>query len=532
MNAAVQPLGAAASPAADALRRFAAVVLADWRERSRSIRFLAVLAAMATLSWWLFPPLGAAYLTVAIDGPHRGAYSSAWVGMVLALVFSTLFSLASFYMVRGTLTRDIDSRVWQLLVATPMRRSTYLLAKWSSHVLVMLSIALIALLVGLAAQLVRAEDRHIDLVELVKPMLVLSVPGFAITAMFAIWFDLVPWLRHTAGNVLYFFVWIALLSLSLTQVLPQHRPSPADAWVSDPGGVITFVHAVERLELHGARLVNLNVVRPVLHDTVSTFAWAAWPVRAVDLRAPLAWFLLALAGVALAARCLDWGAARASRTSARAREGSGARLRWLAWLLGPLQRSATGALVAAETQLVLRSRRAWWWLLVLVSFGVQSFAPPPIVAMAAIASWALLLDVLGGAVLRESETRTAALVFSAAHARTRVLATRWTMLTALTWLATLPALLHLAIARPTAALALLAIGASLSAWGLALGAATRNARSFELLFVVLAYVSLNGAPALNVGIAPWTTLAAHLALLPVAAVLLSLAWPRLCRLVR
>ncbi len=529
---AAHPHGAAASPATDALRRFAAVVLADWRERSRSARFLAVLAAMAIVSWWLLPPLGASYLTVAINGAHRGTYSSAWVGMVLALVFSTMFSLASFYMVRGTLARDIDSRVWQLLVATPMRRSTYLLAKWCSHVLVMLSIAAISLAVGIAAQLVRAEDRQVDLVELVKPMLVLSVPGFAITAMLAIWFDLVPWLRHTAGNVLYFFVWIALLSLSLTQVLPQHRPGPADAWVTDPGGVITFVRAVERIELGGARIANLNVVRPVLHDTVSTFAWSSWPVRAVDLRGPLAWLVLALAGVLLASRCLDWGAARTSRASSRAREGTGARLRWLAWLVAPLQRSAAGTLVAAEIQLVLRSRRWWWWLLVLASFGVQLLAPTAIVSMAAIASWALLLDVLAGAVLRESETRTAALVFSAAHARGRVLATRWAMLTALAWLCTLPALLRLAVALPAAALALLAVGASLAIWGLALGAATRNARSFELLFVVLAYVSLNGAPVLNVGVAPWTTLATHLALLPAGAALLFLAWPRLCRLAR
>src|SRR5205085_10054221 len=119
------------------------------------------------------------YLVLAVDQGLRGAYSSAWVGMALAMVYSLLLGLGGFYVVRGTLVRDFETRVWQLLVATPMTRAGFLLAKWASHMLVFGVLVGAGLVVGLVAQFVRAEDRHIDLFEAIKPILVFSLPGLA-----------------------------------------------------------------------------------------------------------------------------------------------------------------------------------------------------------------------------------------------------------------------------------------------------------------------------------------------------------------
>ena len=158
-----------------ALQRFGALVLADLRERSRSRQFWIVLAAMMLLAWWSLPPQEAAYRILVLDSGTRGQFSSAWVGMVLAMAFNLTLNLGGFYLVRGTLVRDIETRVWQLLVATPMTRGGFLLAKWASHMVVFGLIVSLSLAVGLVGQWVRAEDRHIDLIELVKPVLLLSV---------------------------------------------------------------------------------------------------------------------------------------------------------------------------------------------------------------------------------------------------------------------------------------------------------------------------------------------------------------------
>src|SRR5690606_7446172 len=132
--------------------------------------------------------------------------------------------------------------------------------------------------------------------------------------------------------------------------------------------------------------------------------------------------------------------------------GDGARLRWLEAALSPLQRSARGALVAAELRLVLRPRKAWWWLALLVAMGAQAFAPVKAMAVAVIVGWLLVMDVLARLVLREHETGTAALVFTAPGMRVRMLLVRAIMATGLAWLVTAPALLRLALAHPQAAL--------------------------------------------------------------------------------
>ena len=144
----------------EALRRWFAIVLADFRERSRSTRFWVVLGGVAIATWWCFPPASAGYVTVAV-GELRGAYSPAWVGMVLALMYASMLTLAGFYIVRGTVVRDFETRVWELLVATPMTRAGWLLAKWSSHMAVLMLLVLVGLGVGLVAQVWRGESTAI-----------------------------------------------------------------------------------------------------------------------------------------------------------------------------------------------------------------------------------------------------------------------------------------------------------------------------------------------------------------------------------
>jgi hypothetical protein len=455
--------------------------------------------------------------------------------MVLALEFSTLLSLAGFYLVRGTLTRDIDTRVWQLLVATPMTRASYLLAKWCSHMAVFGLVVLAGLLVGVVAQMVRGEDRSLDLIELVKPVLVLSMPALALTAMFAIWFDLLPWLRRTAGNVLFVFLWGAMLTVPIASLDPDMNPGQQNASMSDPGGLAVVMRDLDRTippgmiskKDRGLSIGWAAVGASDMHQPPGLFAWPEWKVRAADLPARAFWLALAITGVLLAAPLLDRCAARAAAPGSRAGSNSGRRLRWLDRVVAPLQGNPLGTLVAAELQLVLRARRRLWWLALLVLLGIQLFAPPQNVAIAVIGAWLLSLDAFARSALRERDTGTAAFVFSAAKSNQRVLLARWIMLLMLAWLPTLPALLRFGLSAPSTALAVIAIGATFATWGLALGTLTRNQRLFELLAVSLAYVSIQGLPVLNAAVAPLPTALWHLAMLPLAVLVLLPMWPRL-----
>jgi hypothetical protein len=509
-----------------ALQRFGAILSADLRERSRGVRFWVVLGGMMLLAWWCFPSPEASHRIFTVTGGARADYSSAWVGMVLAMAFSLALNLGGFYLVRGTLVRDIETRVWQLLVATPMTRGGFLLAKWASHMVVFALITTLTLAVGLVAQYVRAEDRGVDLLELAKPALLVSLPGFAFTSMMAVWFDLVPWLRRTAGNILFFVVWITLLSVSVSRMETEGSRFRT-GWVSDPAGLILVARDLQRVRTQQTgeeALYGFTLGSPA-KGAPPNFSWPRWDVRPMDAAGRALWLLLSIVGVLAAAPLLDWGAARG--LGARQGTGSGRRMRWLDLVLWPIARRPLGILVAAELKTWLRDRRAWWWLLGLLALGLQAFASPKVMAVGLLLAWVLPIELLARIGLQEHERRTGGLVFTARGIVPRLLAARFLVGLSLSLVLSAPALLRL---PASGALAVLAVVASLASWGLALGAITRNPRLFELLLLAALYGALQGAAIFDVGDAGAAATAARHAwgLLP-AWLLLAWAWPRLAR---
>ncbi|GAB3097080.1 ABC transporter permease [Lysobacter terrae] len=535
------------------LRATAAILRADLLQRARTPRFWIVMFALGAFMWWCLPPAQADYLTVSIGDNLRGRYSSGWVGMSMALIYSPLLSLAGFYLVRGTVTRDLETRTWQLLVATTMSRRAYLVAKWLSHLTVFVGMLLVGLIVALALQLMRGEDMHVDLVELVKPIIVVTLPALAVTAALAVWFDLVPWLRRSAGNVLFFVLFIFLVSMGVSQADRSANAKPP--FPGDFQGLVAVENDIAHhwpaaraaLEAQAARQRAKGNVKPDAKGSASDAAkddslglsvgtqtldgkrpllvdWPKWNVSGGILIARAFWLGLAIVVLLAATPLLDRFAANAS-TSAAART-RGASLHWLEWLLAPLQRGTHGTLLAAELRLALRSRRWWWWLGMAIAFVAQLAAPTEGLVAAILAGWLLSLDVFSRLVLREYETRTAALVFTAPGMRTKLLTTRVVMAAGLACAVTVPALLRLTLQHPDAALCTLIAGVSIALWALALGALFRNPRPFELSLLVASYISVQGALILNTLAAPQTTALWHAALLPLAGAVLLMSWRR------
>jgi hypothetical protein len=509
-----------------ALRRFAAILLADLRERMRSPRFWILLTAMVVVTWYCFPAPEAGYFVLAPNSDERGAYSSAWVGLVLAMAYSLILGLGGFYMVRGTLVRDFETRVWQLLVATPMTRGGFLLAKWASHMLVFAVLIGAGLVVGLIAQFVRAEDHHLDLIEAIKPILILSLPGLSTTAALAVWFDLVPWLRRTAGNVLFFVFWVSTLSMGVSQLAVEGSPART-TWVSDAHGLMMVARDFQRVRTEQTGKpqdfgFNLGTSR---HDkAITLFDWKAWHPRPMDLVGRSLWLFFSLGLVLLATPFLDRAAA--SSAGMKSRATGGARLRLLDPLLRPFARGAFGVLAVAELKLALRERRLWWWLAALVLMGVQAFGTDKGMMVAMLLAWGLPLDLLARGALREGEHRTGELVFTAPRMLGRLLAVRLAVPVAMLLVLSLPGLLRL---DPLSQLASLAVIASIASWGLAFGAICRNPRPFELLMIASIYLGLQGVSLFALQAQAAHTLAWHATALLPAWALLAWAWPRMAR---
>ena len=517
----------------DAFLRVFAILLADVRERTRTPKFWIVLGVMAYATWWCFPPLDSGYSTLSLVDGSRGHYSSAWAGMALGLVYSTFLNLVGFYLVRGTLTRDFDTRVWQLLVTTPMTRGGYLLAKWVSHMAVFATIAVVGAVIALAAQWVRAEDLHIDLIELAKPLLLLSLPSLALTASLALWFDLIPWLRRTAGNVVYFFLWVTILTLSVAPY-DGEKAASSPGWVGDPAGLTVVVSdLVDARESQSGKQVSFGLnLGSAHHDTpIERFEWQGWHVDGPLLAGRALWLLLAGLLAVAAAPLLDWAASR-GLSKAKTAAGSGRGLRWLHRLfdvaLAPFARGSLGILAVAELKLALRQRRWWWWLAAMGVLGAQC-ATTEAMRVGLLLAWTLPLDVLARGVLRERDHGTGALVFTAPGILPRLLAARFLVGIAMLCALSLPALVRLGADQPLAAISALVAIVSIASWSLSLGALCRSPRPFELLMVGTVYVCLQGATVFAVTTQPMATLTTHLIGLLPAWLLLTWSWPRLAR---
>jgi len=177
-------------------------------ERMRRPAFLVALAFMIYAAYVYLPHAGSSYLTVDIHG-HRPRYNSAGVGGMLALLANTFIGLAGFYLVRGAIQRDRETGVGAVLAATPLTRLAYLLSKLLSGFAVLASMMAMLWLAGGVLQLILGEDRRLDLVALLQPLLLFCLPAMLMVAAVAVAFDSWPLFRGGFGNVAYFILWMA-----------------------------------------------------------------------------------------------------------------------------------------------------------------------------------------------------------------------------------------------------------------------------------------------------------------------------------
>ena len=131
----------------------------------------------------------------------------------MALVAASFISLVGFYIVKNAIERDHLTRVGEILAATPLIHSAYLVGKWLSNTAVLAAQVVILALASIVMQFVVWEDSHLDLWALLAPFLLLALPTIAVTGAIALLFETLPILRGGIGNVMWVFAWGTLTAL-------------------------------------------------------------------------------------------------------------------------------------------------------------------------------------------------------------------------------------------------------------------------------------------------------------------------------
>jgi hypothetical protein len=495
------------------------MVRADFLERVRRYSFLVTLGFSVYLGYAVY----AGQITLQLD-KYRGADNSAWVGSVIGLVASVWLSLVGFYIVKNSIQRDRQTRVGQILATTPISKSFYTLSKTLSNFAVLAAMVLVLALAALVLHLFHRADPHIDLFALFSPLLIFGLSAVAVTAALAVFFESLPVLRGGVGNILYFFLWIALLAFGAVGAENGVADNPPQPF-KDYTGIVTVlsqmqsqVHALDPQYSNGAQF-DVGGLNP----PTKTFLWTGitWTPALVLSRGML--FAIAAALSMLAAVFFDrFDPARAgwftgkkpkpverdalrqidqAQSAGKPFEQSGIDLPQthlsavpLAPLLrtGPRAGSRTRffALIAAELRLMLRGH-AWWWYTVAAGLFVACLASPLDVARSGVilAAWlwpALIWSQLG---TREAQYSTEALIFTAPRAVPRQLLATYAAGVLVAALAGGGLGIHLIFARDFAGLAAWATGALfIPALALALGVTTGTRKFFEALYIGWWYV--------------------------------------------
>ncbi|HYU34871.1 MAG TPA: hypothetical protein VEW48_22195, partial [Thermoanaerobaculia bacterium] len=400
---------------------------ADFLERVRRYSFLVTLAATV----WLGYLVGAGKIELWI-GSVRGAYNSAWIATVMALVVNTFLSLAGFYIVKSSVERDRQTGVGQILATTPMSRPLYTLGKTLSNLAVLGSMLAVLGISAIAIQLVAGEDRRVDLLQIALPFLLLSLPMLALVAAAAVLFETVPGLRRGFGNVVWFFVWSALIPMGIQL-----------GGLLDPLGINLVNRNLESAAAaafgpakRGFALGGIQHTEPI-----QIMRWGGLHWTPDLLLTRLVW-LLAAAGVALAAalffdRFDPARGRRGARAARRTNLANGATEETApsfvpvpAVHLTPLSEASRRFrlldVLRAELRLLLQGLRWWWWA-GAAGFVIASLAAPldavQKVVLPLAWMWPMFLWSSLGA--REIRWDTTALLFSAARPLGRQLPATW-----------------------------------------------------------------------------------------------------------
>lgn len=489
------------------LRRIFAIAIADFRERTRRYSFLLALLFAVFLGY----AAATGKMFLQFD-EYRGVYTSGWIGTLVALVITCFVSLVGFYIVKNSVERDRSTGVGQILAATPLSKITYAFGKFLSNFAVLSSMVAILALAALVMQVWVGEDPHIHLWALLSPFLLLALPTIALTAMLALCFEILPFLRGGFGNVAWFFVWnLGLLAPIITD---RH-------WV-DPTGLITVMDSLGSQarsyvpNYKGGMSFQIDIGQHV--KVVEAWRWPgiAWDGHAILLR--LMWLAVACAIVPLAAFVFDrFDTAKSARAGNKRQKGSSAlapeqesqasngAIRSTAHvhltpLAGGRRATAFGRIFLAELRLALFGRR-WWWYAIAIGLLIAEFVAPleasrgPILASA----WMWSVFVWSPMGARETRFSTRQLLFSCANILPRQFLACFLAGLSIAFLMGAGTAVRLAVAGSSSGLlAWLAGALFLPSLALFLGTLSGTSKPFEGLLTVLWYVGpMNHTPGLD-----------------------------------
>jgi hypothetical protein len=222
------------------VRYIYSIIKADYLQRTRSYSFLITLAITIYAAYSFVPPPTASYTTLNVVG-YKGVYNSAWVGNVSAMMTTVMLSLYGFFLVTGGIKKDIDTEVGLIVATTPISNFGYLLSKFLSNFVVLLTIMGITFIVSIAMFFLRSSGYPFIIGSFVVPFLLLSLPALLLVSAIAVIGEVFLGRRSILQYIMFVFLFGAIMAHT------NGEKNDTIAVITDPFGLRTMVTSIKTL---------------------------------------------------------------------------------------------------------------------------------------------------------------------------------------------------------------------------------------------------------------------------------------------
>jgi len=471
--------------------------------------------------------MDAGYVMVSL-GNYRGYYNSAWIGSMVANCMP-FFALIGFYLVNYAVKRDFDTGVGQIIATTRVSKAQYMTGKLMSNYVTLLLILAVITVMTVIMFFMRGETRELELGKLLLPLLLLTAPTMFCVASIALFFDSLTSLNRGMLNIIYFFLWTFLISISLFSPL------------FDVFGMTTFMNEIKNV---------LPTVHPdwdsdfgtgiLIRDSIASakvFVWEGMDWSKSILMPRIYWMIASFGLVLLAS--LRFNRFDIKQTSQRRinsplinkkkeiliKEDAIPSHITLQNFPLPEARFNFLNLLRSEMKLMLKGNSPLWLISTLILLALTLFTPLNFAYKVALPLiWYFQILVLSQLGSREIKNRCNEYIFSAAFPLQRQLPA--ILLAAIFFMLILatPMIFRLIFNGNFYGVYSILVGAlSIATLAISLGILTRGSKLFEVLFTIIVYGHFNKVPyfdftggiegSQNLGVANYTLLVALILIL-------------------
>lgn len=267
----------------------------DYLQRSRSYAFLITLAATVYAAYTFVPLPDASYTTIDLIG-YKGAYNSAWAGHVSAVMSTLMLMLCGFFLVNGGIKKDIDTAVGMIIATTRASNFRYLLIKFLSNFLILLTISALALLVSISMFFIRKTGYPFHVENFLLPYLLMVIPAMVLVSGIAILTEVLLGRKQ----VLQYFIYIFIFFLFLSNVRNNNGSTLTS--IADGFGMSVVTNSIKNKvnETFHENIVQISMGYIIRKKTeFKTFEWEGVSWDRLYLISRLLWMALTFAAVYL-----------------------------------------------------------------------------------------------------------------------------------------------------------------------------------------------------------------------------------------